>query len=79
MKREDCGGNFQRVADPKGWMSVAARDEELVGKLERWMEGEIGLVGSCGVWAMRMVVGEWIVVLGIMLGFCESNVYCVKV
>ncbi len=42
MKREDCGGYFQRVADPKGWMSVAARDEEIAGELERWMEEEVG-------------------------------------
>jgi NAD(P)-dependent dehydrogenase (short-subunit alcohol dehydrogenase family) len=36
MKREHSGAYFQRIADPRGWQSSAAKDVELAAKLEDW-------------------------------------------
>lgn len=36
MKKEDCGGYFQRIADPRGWQSNMAKDLNLAMKLEDW-------------------------------------------
>lgn len=48
MKREDCGKYWQRMMDPNGWQSGAARDEGLEGKLEEWTRGEMERGGWLG-------------------------------
>ncbi|KAH3939649.1 hypothetical protein HBH70_224930 [Parastagonospora nodorum] len=41
MKREDCGKYWQRLADPNGWQSSAAKDLELAERLEEWTKKEM--------------------------------------
>jgi len=41
MKREECGGYWQRIADPKGWQSGLAKDEGLAERLESWTREEM--------------------------------------
>jgi retinol dehydrogenase-12 len=41
MKREDCGKYWQRIADPNGWQSGAAKDLELAERLEKWTKEEM--------------------------------------
>lgn len=48
MKREDCGKYWQRLADPNGWQSSAAKDLGLAERLEEWTKKE-------------MIKGGWLV------------------
>lgn len=48
LKKEHCGGYFQRIADPKGWQSSLAKDPELAEKLEDWTMTEIKREGWIG-------------------------------
>ncbi|KAF2824639.1 NAD(P)-binding protein [Ophiobolus disseminans] len=41
MRREECGGYWQRIADPKGWQSGLARDWGLAERLEGWTGEEM--------------------------------------
>lgn len=48
LKKQDCGGYFQRIADPKGWQSSLARNPELAEKLEEWTVTETKKEGWIG-------------------------------
>lgn len=41
MGREECGGYWQRIADPKGWQSGLAWDEKLAERLAEWTREEM--------------------------------------
>ena len=41
MTKEHSGAYFQRIADPAGWQSGLAKDENLAEKLEEWTRGKM--------------------------------------